>query len=52
MSATMSFGIQCLDREDFKVLTVGGYMGNTECEKLEVELEELFRQGRRQIKSS
>lgn len=49
MSATMTFGIQRLDREDFQVLSVGGYMGNDECENLEAELERLFQQGHRQV---
>lgn len=35
MSATMSFGIQRIDRKDFQVLPVRGSMGNRECAKLE-----------------
>ena len=45
----MSFGIQRLDREDFQVLSVSGYMGNDDCAKLEAELEQIFRQGHRLI---
>jgi len=49
MSATMSFGIQRIDRKDFQVLSVSGYMGNNDCAKLECQLEHLFEQGHRQV---
>lgn len=49
MSATMSFGIQRLDREDFQVLSVSGYMGNDDCERLEAELEQLYHHGHRLV---
>jgi len=49
MSATMSFGIQRIDRKDFQVLSVSGYMGNSECAKLESHLVQIFGQGHRQV---
>ena len=49
MSATTSFGIQRVDRKDFQVPSVSGYMGNSECAKLEYQMEQLFEQEHRQV---
>ena len=45
----MRFYIQRITRESFHVLSVGGYMGNEECRKLEAELEELHQQGHKHV---
>lgn len=41
MNANLSFGIQRLNREDFQVLPVSGYMGNDDSWKLQAEQEQL-----------
>jgi len=40
------FKIQRINRESFEILSVGGYMGNAECCKLEAELERLHERQR------
>jgi anti-anti-sigma factor len=49
VSTAMSFNSQRVNREAFHILSVGGYMGNDECCKLETELEHLLQHGHRHV---